>query len=32
MGGTRFFHLPLSARRLVRPLYRLAKQIGYEFL
>ena len=32
VGGTLFFHLPLSARGLVRPLYRLAKEISYDFL
>ena len=30
VGGTPIFHLPLSARGLVRPFYRLGKQIGYD--
>lgn len=31
VGGTPFFHLPLSARGLARPLYTLSREIGYDF-
>lgn len=30
VGGTPFFHLPLAARGLMRPLYALAREIGYD--